>query len=133
MADVRRQEKQLNPNPSPRLVKSSAPTRSLLFLILLGLATAGWLYGLHWKRVASGDLFSSDETLMIRLQDQITALSIENQTLQQRLRELGGDEATEARLDPSGGTGPTSAPRPPVPPSPDSPSLPKPAQKIETH
>ncbi len=114
-------------------MKSSAPTRSLLFLILLGLATAGWLYGLHWKRVASGDLFSSDETLMIRLQDQITALSIENQTLQQRLRELGGDEATVARLDPTGGTGRTSAPQPPVPPSPDSPSLPKPAQKIETH
>jgi len=113
-------------------VKSPSPSRSLLFLTLLGLATAGWFYGLHWKRVASGDLFSSDEALMIRLQDQITALSIENQTLQQRLRELRGNEAAGAGVDPTadptGGVGSTSPTQPP-----DSPSLPKPPQKIETH
>jgi hypothetical protein len=114
-------------------VKSLSPTQSLFLLILLGFAMAGWFYGLHWKRVASGDLFSSEETLMIRLQDQITALTNENDSLHKRIRELGGGEPTEAKADPTGGAGAVAPLEPIVLPSSGSPSLPKPPQKIETH
>ncbi len=112
-------------NPASRRppeVKTLSPAQSLLFLALAGLAVGGWLYGLHWKRVASGDLFSSDERLMIRLQDQIETLVAENE----RLREQANPDEDAA-----------DAPEPPpeAPPGllPAAPELPAPPQKIETH
>ena len=72
------------------MVKPSSPLQSLLLLLLIGAVIAGWLYGLHWKRVASGDLFTSDEKLMIRLQDQIEVLTKENNELHAQLKSLDG-------------------------------------------
>ena len=74
-----------------RFVKSLSPVQSLLILGLVGAAISGWFYGLHWKQVASGELFSPDEKLMIRLQDQISTLTEENRILHNHIRELGGD------------------------------------------
>ncbi len=104
-------------------MKTLSPVHILLVLLLLGLAVAGWLYGLHWKRVASGDLFTQDEMMMIRLQDQIETLSTENQ----KLRELAG--LTEE----DGGASAEAKAAPPVPlPNAAPPELPRP-QAIETH
>jgi hypothetical protein len=124
----------LNPSFS-RAVKSLSPIQSLVFLSLFGLAIAGWFYGLHWKRIAAGDLFSSDEKLMVRLQDQISALSEENDSLHKRLRDLEGTEASEAKQDPTGvaESGVVAPFEPIVLPSSGGPSLPAPPQKIETH
>lgn len=102
-------------------MKTLSPLQSLLLLALVGLAIGGWLYGLHWKRVASGDLFSNDEKLMIRLQDQIETLTAENE----RLREQAGEAETGGET-PDGAE--TSGPA--FEPAPD---LPAPPQKIETH
>ncbi len=54
------------------------PGQSLALLVLIGIAVAGWLYGVHWKKIASGDAFSQDEKLLIQLQDQIRTLSEKN-------------------------------------------------------
>lgn len=107
-------------------MKALTPAQSLLLLVLAGATIAGWSYGLHWKRVASGELFTSDERLMIRLQDQISALTEENERLHGRIRELGGTEP-----EPPPAT--EGTPGPVVLPSSDGPSLPAPPQKIETH
>jgi hypothetical protein len=123
-------------NPSfLRIVKSLSPTQSLVLLILFGLAVAGWFYGLHWKRIAAGDLFSSDEKLMVRLQDQITALSEENDSLHKRLRDLEGTEGAGTKPEPTGvaESGVAAPFEPIVLPSSVGPSLPAPPQKIETH
>ena len=116
-------------------MKSVSPTQSLVFLILFGLAIAGWSYGIHWKRIAAGDLFSSDEKMMVRLQDQISALSEENDSLHKRLRDLEGTEGYEAKPDPNGvaESGVLAPFEQIVLPSSGGPSLPAPPQKIETH
>lgn len=101
------------------MVKTPTPLQSLLLLLLAGLAIAGWLYGIHWKRVASGDLFSSDEKLMIRLQDQIQSLTKENEKLHARIKAATGED-----------TAPDPAP---AVPDHSSPVLPASPQKIETH
>jgi hypothetical protein len=96
-------------------------------------AVSGWLYGIHWKRVASGDLFSSDEKLMIRLQDQIRSLSETNANLNEQLKayadeddeDVSGEAASSANPEP----GKASAPEIPQ----NAPTLPAPPQKIETH
>lgn len=111
-------------------MKSLTPGQSLVLLILCGLAVSGWLYGIHWKRVASGDLFSSDEKLMIRLQDQIRSLSETNASLNEQLKayadeEVSGETASSANPEPD------KAPAPEIPQS--APTLPAPPQKIETH
>ncbi|MEQ1838780.1 MAG: hypothetical protein ABL994_00100 [Verrucomicrobiales bacterium] len=100
------------------MVKSVSPFQSLLLLLLGGLAIAGWLYGIHWKRVAAGDLFSSDEKMMIRLQDQIQTLTAENEALHHRIRSLTGEPELEG------------APAAEITPAP---VLPERPQKIETH
>ncbi|MEX2577531.1 MAG: hypothetical protein WD342_00625 [Verrucomicrobiales bacterium] len=69
-------------------MKSFSPGQSLLVLLLLGLAIGGWMYGVHWKRTASGDLFTKDEKHIVQLQDQINALTEANAELNQRLAEL---------------------------------------------
>lgn len=111
-------------------MKALTPVQSLLFLVLAGATIAGWAYGLHWKRIASGDLFTSDERLMIRLQDQISALTEENERLHGRIRELGEAEPESTTATPDGTEG---SPEPVVLPSSVGPSLPAPPQKIETH
>jgi len=64
------------------------PGQSLALLLIVGFAVAGWLYGLHWKKVASGDAFSQDEKLLIQLQDQIRTLSTKNAELVGQLGEM---------------------------------------------
>lgn len=111
-------------------MKSLTPGQSLVLLILCGVALSGWLYGIHWKRVASGDLFSSDEKLMIRLQDQIRSLSETNANLNERLKAYADEEVsgeTASSANPEAG----KAPAPEIPQS--APTLPAPPQKIETH
>ncbi len=88
---------------------------------------AGWGYGVHWKRVASGDLFTADERMMIRLQDQIGALSDENEHLHARIRELEGEPGEESE-SPAIDIG-----APALPGNTVSPLLPAPPQRIETH
>ncbi len=103
-------------------MKALTPAQSLVLLALVGLAISGWLYGIHWKRVAAGDLFSKDERLMIRLQDQIRTLTETNANLNEQLSEQRKVRA-EATDEPE-----------PVPlPTEPGPALPKRAQKIETH
>ncbi len=105
-------------------MKAIPPLQSLLLLVLAGVALAGWLYGLHWKRVASGDLFTNDEKMMIRLQDQIGALDQENAKLRGRLRELGDEPGPEDAPSPNANA-PVVLPQGPI--------LPAPPQRIETH
>lgn len=106
------------------MAKPPTPLQSLVLLILGALAVAGWLYGIHWKRVAEGDLFTSDEKLMIRLQDQIQSLTRENEALHHRLGALTGESASEASPAPNNPPDAGIAPAP---------VLPGPPQKIETH
>ncbi len=74
-----------------------SPVQSLVLLVLAGLAISGWLYGLHWKRVASGDSFTKEERIMIQLQDQIEVLTRKNEELNQALRDAeGGESSSEA-------------------------------------
>lgn len=116
-------------------MKSLTPGQSLVLLILCGLAVSGWLYGIHWKRVASGDLFSSDEKLMIRLQDQIRSLSETNANLNEQLKAYADDEESTADASVEGVSSvspdPGKAPALEIPQS--APTLPAPPQKIETH
>jgi len=83
-------------------LKKASPELILLGLILLGLGIAGWFYGIHWKRVASGNRFSQDEKLIIQLQDQIDTLLDENERLFQEIREL----TPETEPPPKGATAP---------------------------
>jgi len=116
-------------------LKSLTPGQSLVLLILFGLAVSGWLYGIHWKRVASGDLFSSDERLMIRLQDQIRSLSETNANLNEQLKAYADDEESNADAPAEGASSvspdPGKTPASEIPQS--APTLPAPPQKIETH
>lgn len=89
-------------------MKSLTPLQTLVFLATLGVAIGGWAYGIHWKRVASGSLFTNDEKLMISLRDQIEALEKDNAGLRQQLHP------------------PTVEPTP-------APEMPPRPQKIETH
>jgi hypothetical protein len=111
-------------------VKALTPAQSLVLLLLAGFGLAGWIYGIHWKRVASGDLFTGDEKHIIRLQDQIESLTRENDSLHRRLRKLEGgeDPASSPVSSPSGEAGPVALPAPAP-----GPVLPPRSQKIETH
>ncbi len=74
-------------------MKNLTPGQSLVLLILIGIAVSGWFYGVYWKRVASGSLFSPDEKVLIQLQDQISALHDQNAGLQEKIKELTPAEA----------------------------------------
>lgn len=114
-------------------MKPLSPAQSLVLLCLAGAAFGGFSYGLHWKRVASGDLFTSDERTMIRLQDQIEALIREKEALQRRVRELNG-EPEPAPAAGSTGSGIILNPDDAEVVLPTSrPVLPAPPQKAETH
>ncbi len=69
-----------------------SPAQTLLFLVLFGLAIAGWMYGIHWKRISSGGSFTKEERMMISLQDQIAVLSEKNEELNKALRESLAEE-----------------------------------------
>lgn len=97
-------------------MKPLNPIQSLFLLVLIGIAIGGWLYGLHWKRVASGDLFTADEKMTIRLQDQIQELGKSNAALNERIKALTGESGDEKPSGPAA-----------IPELPDRP------QKIETH
>ena len=120
----------------PVLVKSLSPAHSLVLLLLVGLAISGWFYGIHWKRVASGVLFSSEEKLMIRLQDQIRSLTETNVSLNEQLKAFA-DAADGPGL--ADGAAPVPvAPEaavvlPVLGPAQDTPLLPTRPQKVETH
>lgn len=68
------------------------PGQSFVLLILLGFGITGWLYGLHWKKVANGDGFTRDEKVIFQLQGQIEELSERNAELSNALREYTGEE-----------------------------------------
>lgn len=91
-------------------MKAFSPAQSLILLALAGIAVAGWAYGIHWKRVASGDLFSADERLIIQLQDQIGALTREAEALRGRLRELENGGYTDPGTEPANAAGSEAAP-----------------------
>lgn len=110
-------------------MKPITPAQSLVLLILVGLAISGWLYGIHWKRVASGDLFSSDEKLMIRLQDQIRSLSDTNANLNEQLKAYADEEVDPKEEVPA--AVPATVPALEAPQN--GPVFPAPSQKIETH
>lgn len=121
-------------------MKSLTPAQSLVFLVLAGVAISGWAYGIHWKRIASGDLFSTEERLMIRLQDQIRSLTETNANLNEQLRaSVGGKELTEGTVPlpekSAAAPVPTENPaeNPVENPSENAPLLPNRPQKIETH
>jgi len=102
-------------------VKSLSPVQSLAFLLLLGAAISGWMYGIHWKRVASGDLFTADEKLIIGYQNQINALEEELTELRKRLPDEEAESTASGQSD-----------VPDLPPA-SQPILPALPQKIETH
>lgn len=110
-------------------MKTLTPAQSLVWLALVGVAISGWLYGIHWKRVASGDLFSKDERLMIRLQDQIRSLTETNANLNEQLKAQADEPTRAAGAAPA----PDQAPEPVPLPAEKGPALPERAQKIETH
>ncbi|MEM7697746.1 MAG: hypothetical protein AAF236_05000 [Verrucomicrobiota bacterium] len=66
----------------------SNPLKTLALLLVVGAAFAGWLYGIHWKRVASGGKFNATERLVVQLRDQVEILTLENAKLITRLKEL---------------------------------------------
>jgi hypothetical protein len=67
---------------------TASPTRILLFLILAAASLSGWLYGLHWKRVAIGSKPTNEEELILSLQDQLDRLREENGRLAEALYDL---------------------------------------------
>lgn len=62
-------------------MKNIHPGFLLFVLLLTSLAVSGWLYGLHWKQVALGEKFSPVEKQLILFQNQIEALTAENDRL----------------------------------------------------
>ena len=124
-------------------MKSLSPVQSLVLLLVAGLAMAGWFYGLHWKRLAAGgskpiprmsvEGFTQEEKVIVDLQDQISALTEENDSLHKRIRELEGTGTIEAKPLPAGEAGAAPSLESIVLPSSSGPSLPAPPQKIETH
>lgn len=80
-------------------MKNLSPAQSLVFLLLAGIAIAGWLYGIHWKRIASGDLFTKDEMHIIRLQDQVRVLTEDNAKLNGKISDLMSDAEEDGTSD----------------------------------
>jgi hypothetical protein len=71
------------------------PVQSLVFLLLMGLSISGWIYGIHWKRIASGSTFTKEERVMISLQDQISVLTEKNEELNEALKKAQGEGSSE--------------------------------------
>jgi len=81
------------------------PLQSLLLLLLVGLAIGGWLYGIHWKKVAIGDGLTQDEKLIFQLQEQVEILTQQNADLNAALREADPNIDPEAVGEPKPGAG----------------------------
>lgn len=79
---------------------NASPVQSLALLVLAAVAIGGWIYGIHWKRIASGDGFTAEEKAMFALQDQIAVLEEQIVDLRAALAEAKPIETDE----PSGGT-----------------------------
>ncbi len=69
-------------------MKNLGPGLLLLVLVLGAVAVSGWLYGLHWKKVALGEKFSPIEAQLILFQDQVDLLTEENDELNKEITEL---------------------------------------------
>lgn len=105
-------------------MKTPTPGQSLTYLVLAGIGLSGWLYGLHWKRIAFqagkkaapaaapplpeplnpagpetetvvSTEFTPMERHMIQLQDQVAILTEQNESLLKQLREKESDEAPD--------------------------------------
>lgn len=81
------------------------PLQSLLVLVLIGLAIGGWVYGIHWKKVAMGDGFTQDEKLIFQLQEQLDILTRQNADLNAALQEADPNADPEAVGKPKPGAG----------------------------
>jgi len=116
-------------------VKSLTPAQSLVLLLFAGVAISGWFYGIHWKRVASGDLFSSEEKMMIRLQDQIRSLTETNANLNEQLKAYSEEtEVTDGAVPPKIPASALEVPTVTAPvPTRLAPALPSRPQKVESH
>ncbi len=80
-----------------------SPAQSLILLVLAGLSISGWFYGIYWKRVADGSVFTKEEKIMIQLQDQINVLNDKNEELNETISKLrdpdGSSEVTPKNQD----------------------------------
>lgn len=72
-----------------------SPAQSLGLLLLVALSVTGWFYGIYWKRVASGTLFTKDEKVIVQLQDQIRVLSEKNAALNETIHRLTNPDAEQ--------------------------------------
>lgn len=70
-----------------------SPAQSLGLLLLVGLSVTGWFYGIYWKRVASGTLFTKEERVMVQLHDQIRILTEKNTELNETIHRLTNPDA----------------------------------------
>ena|GEM_PF-713620 len=76
-------------------VKTPGPGVLFTVLLLGGAGVTGWLYGLHWKRIATGNQFTKQEDVLLRLYDQVDLLTEENRKLARELSELERERAGE--------------------------------------
>lgn len=90
---------------------SAAPTPAQWLALILAAAAAvsGWLYGLQWKRVATGGDTTHEEGVIIDLQDQLERLRAENERLTGLLHEADKANAGDSSPEPPG-TPPAAAP-----------------------
>ena len=70
-------------------MKNFSPGFLLLILLLVAAAVSGWLYGIHWKKVALGEKFSPIEKQLILFQDQVDVLTEENERLSKIISSQG--------------------------------------------
>jgi len=103
---------------------------TLISLAIGHFSISGWLYGLHWKRVAEGTGFTKQEQILVRLQDQIETLTEKNEQLNAALREEEAD-SSEAGPGAAEAESPEAVPSP-VPTSPV-PTSPVPTSPVPTY
>ena len=82
-------------------MKKLPPETLLLILLLVGVAASGWLYGLHWKKVAVGEAFTPMERQLIFLQDQVDVLTEENEKLTKEINLQKASKTTDNTTDPT--------------------------------
>ena len=84
-----------------------SPAQSLILLVLVGLSISGWFYGVYWKRVADGSIFTKEEKVIFQLQDQIEVLTTKNQELSEAISKLK-DPDGEFEVTPKNQTAPVT-------------------------
>jgi len=85
-----------------------SPVQSLVLVLLVGIGISGWLYGLHWKKVASGDGLTKDEKVIFRLQGQIDVLTEQNARLNAALEGNSPGQSGGEGSDSASGAAPAS-------------------------